>query len=158
MPESSLIMQAIGLGLLVSLGFSETLGLAAGGMVVPGYVALMIHHPLRILGTIIVALLTFWTVKLLSNYMFVYGRRRTVLIIVVGFCLGWASKELFIIYPPSMPSSMSVEFQSIGYIIPGLIANWMERQGVVETITTLIVAGVLVRMLLMIFTGGEVIL
>jgi len=158
LPESSLIMQAIGLGLIVSLGFSETLGLAAGGMVVPGYVALMIHHPLRILGTIIVALFTFWVVKFLSNYMFVYGRRRTVLIIIVGFCLGWASKQLFIIYPPSMPANMSVEFQSIGYIIPGLIANWMERQGVVETITTLIVAGVLVRMLLMIFTGGEVIL
>jgi hypothetical protein len=34
----------------------------------------------------------------------------------------------------------------------------MERQGVVQTITMLIVAGVLVRMLLMIFTGGEVIL
>ena len=57
-----------------------------------------------------------------------------------------------------MPTDFSLEFQSIGYIIPGLIANWMERQGVVETITTLIVAGVLVRMLLMIFTGGEVIL
>jgi poly-gamma-glutamate biosynthesis protein PgsC/CapC len=151
-------MQAIGLGLIVSLGFSETLGLAAGGMVVPGYVALMIHHPLRILGTIIVALFTFWIVKLLSNYMFVYGRRRTVMIIMVGFCLGWASRELFIIYPPNMPNDFALEFQSIGYIIPGLIANWMERQGVVETITTMIVAGVLVRMLLMIFTGGGVIL
>jgi gamma-polyglutamate biosynthesis protein CapC len=158
LPESSLVMQAIGLGLLVSLGFSETLGLAAGGMVVPGYVALMIHHPLRILGTIIVALVTFWIVKLLSNYTFIYGRRRTVMIIMVGFCLGWASKELFIIYPPNMSTDFSLEFQSIGYIIPGLIANWMERQGVVETITTMIVAGVLVRMLLMIFTGGEVIL
>jgi gamma-polyglutamate biosynthesis protein CapC len=158
LPDSSLVMQAIGLGLLVSLGCSETLGLAAGGMVVPGYVALMIHHPLRILGTIIVALLTFLVVKALSNYMFVYGRRRTVLIILVGFCLGWASKELFIIYPMNMTTDFSLEFQSIGYIIPGLIANWMERQGVVETITTLIIAGVLVRMLLMIFTGGEVIL
>ena len=158
MPESSLIMQAIGLGLMVSLVFSETLGLAAGGMVVPGYVALMIHHPLRILGTIIVALLTYFIVKFLSNYMFVYGRRRTVLIIMVGFCLGWASKELFVISPPNMPSDVALEFQSIGYIIPGLIANWMERQGVVETIAMMIVAGVLVRMLLVIFTGGEVLL
>jgi poly-gamma-glutamate biosynthesis protein PgsC/CapC len=158
LPDGNLVMQAIGLGLVVSLAFSEILGLAAGGMVVPGYVALTIHHPLRIMGTIIVALATFWVVKYLSNYMFVYGRRRTVMIILVGFCLGWASKELFIFYPPSMPSDMAIEFQSIGYIIPGLIANWMERQGVIQTITTLIVAGVLVRMMLMIFTGGEVIL
>lgn len=158
MPEASLIMQAIGLGLVVSLVFSESLGLAAGGMVVPGYVALMIHHPLRIVGTIVVALLTFLVVRLLSNYMFIYGRRRTVMIIIVGFCLGWLSKELFIVSPPGVANDITLEFQSIGYIIPGLIANWMERQGVVQTITTMIVAGVLVRMLLMIFTGGEVIL
>lgn len=154
MPESTLIMQAIGLGLVLSLIFSETLGLAAGGMVVPGYIALMIHQPLRILGTIIVALITFFTVKLLSNYMFLYGRRRTVMIIMVGFCFGWASREFFVI----TPSGLTVEFQAIGYIIPGLIANWMERQGVVQTISMMIVAGVLVRMFLMIFSGGEVIL
>jgi len=147
-------MQAIGLGLVLSLVFSETLGLAAGGMVVPGYIALMIHQPLRILGTIVVALATFFTVKLQSNYMFLYGRRRTVMIIMVGFCFGWASRELFVI----TPSGLTVEFQAIGYIIPGLIANWMERQGVVQTISMMIVAGVLVRMFLMIFTGGEVIL
>jgi len=147
-------MQAIGLGLVLSLIFSETLGLAAGGMVVPGYVALMIHQPLRIAGTIIVALLTFVVVKMMSNYMFIYGRRRTVLIILIGFCFGWASREFFIISPPGF----TVEFQAIGYIIPGLIANWMERQGVVQTITMLIVAGVIVRMLLMIFSGGQVIL
>ena len=154
MPESTLIMQAIGLGLVISLIFSEVLGLAAGGMVVPGYIALMIHQPLRIIGTIVVALLTFLTVKFMSNYMFLYGRRRTVMIILVGFCFGWASRELFII----SPSGLSLEFQAIGYIIPGLIANWMERQGVWQTITVMIVTGVLVRMLLMIFTGGEVIL
>lgn len=154
MPESTLIMQAIGLGLVLSLVFSEVLGLAAGGMVVPGYVALMIHQPLRILGTIIVALLTYLAVRLMSNYMFLYGRRRTVMIILVGFCFGWASRELFVITPPGF----SIEFQAIGYVIPGLIANWMERQGVIQTITMMIVAGVLVRMMLMIFSGGEVIL
>lgn len=154
MPESTLIMQAIGLGLVLSLIFSETLGLAAGGMVVPGYVALMIHQPLRILGTIIVALVTFITVRMMSHHMFIYGRRRTVMIILIGFCFGWASRELFVI----TPSGLSVEFQTIGYIIPGLIANWMERQGVIQTISMMIVAGVLVRMLLMIFSGGEVIL
>lgn len=154
MPESTLIMQAIGLGLVLSLIFSETLGLAAGGMVVPGYIALMIHQPLRILGTIVVSLITFLTVRLMSHHMFIYGRRRTVMIILIGFCFGWASRELFVM----TPSGLSVEFQTIGYIIPGLIANWMERQGVVQTISMMIVAGVLVRMLLMIFTGGEVIL
>jgi hypothetical protein len=39
-----------------------------------------------------------------------------------------------------------------------LIANWMERQGVIQTLTTMIVAAILVRLLLMIFTGGRVLL
>jgi poly-gamma-glutamate biosynthesis protein PgsC/CapC len=149
----ALMVQSIGLGLIVSVVFSETLGLAAGGMVVPGYMALMIHAPLRILGTIIVSLLTFYSVKLLSNYMFIYGRRRTVLVILIGFLLGWLSRRFFMI---PLPSGTSLEFQSVGFIIPGLIANWMERQGVVQTLSTMIVAAVVVRLLLMIFTGGQV--
>ncbi len=149
-----LMMQSVGLGLVVSLVFSETLGLAAGGMVVPGYMALMIHDPGRIAGTIFVSMITYFTIMILSNYMFIYGRRRTVLIIIVGFLYGWLSRE-FLVFGFSGGASM--EFQAIGFIIPGLIANWMERQGVVQTLTTMIVAAVFVRLLLMIFTGGEVI-
>lgn len=153
MPEA-LVVQAIGLGLVVSVIFSETLGLAAGGMVVPGYMALMIHEPLRIGGTIAVSLFTFFVIKLLSNYMFIYGRRRTVLVILVGFVFGWISRHFFVI---DLPSGGAVEFQAVGYIIPGLIANWMERQGVIQTLTTMIVAAILVRLLIMIFLGGRVI-
>jgi len=46
--------------------------------------------------------------------------------------------------------------QSIGYIIPGLIANWMERQGIFRTLFTMIIAAVLVRLILIIIAGGEV--
>lgn len=149
------MMQSVGLGLVVSLVFSETLGLAAGGMVVPGYMALMIHDPGRIAGTILVSLLTYYFIRLLSNFMFIYGRRRTVVIIMVGFLFGWLSREFLMI---GLPDGQTLEFQAIGYIIPGLIANWMERQGVLETITTMIVAAVVVRLLLMIFMGGRVLI
>ena len=40
-----MIYQSIGLGLVVSLVFSEILGLAAGGLVVPGYIALYLDQP-----------------------------------------------------------------------------------------------------------------
>ncbi|KPJ48419.1 MAG: capsule biosynthesis protein CapC [candidate division Zixibacteria bacterium DG_27] len=148
------MIQAVGLGLVISLIFSETLGLAAGGMVVPGYIALMVHYPLRILGTVIVALITFWAMRFFSNFMFIYGRRRIVLVILLGFAFGWLSREFLII----KYQGISVEMQAIGYIIPGLIANWMERQGVIPTISTMIIAAVLIRMFLMILSGGEVLL
>ena len=150
-----LMMQSVGLGLVVSLIFSETLGLAAGGMVVPGYMALMIHDPARIAGTILVSLMTYYTIRLISNFVFIYGRRRTVIIIITGFIFGWLSRE-FLIF--GLPGGQTLEFQAIGYIIPGLIANWMERQGVIQTLSTMVVAAVFVRLLLMIFTGGKVII
>ncbi len=149
------MMQSVGLGLVVSLVFSETLGLAAGGMVVPGYMALMIHDPGRIAGTILVSLLTYYFIRLLSNFMFIYGRRRTVVIIMVGFLFGWLSREFLMI---GLPDGQTLEFQAIGYIIPGLIANWMERQGVLQTLNTMIVEAVVVRLLLMIFMGGKVLI
>ncbi len=149
-----IIIESVGIGLVLSLIFSETLGLAAGGMVVPGYVALMIHHPLRIVGTVLVSLMTFLTMKYLSNYMFIYGRRRVVLVILVGFLFGWLSREVLVI----QTNAVTLELQTIGLIIPGLIANWMEKQGVVKTITTMIIAAVFIRLLLMIITGGEVFL
>jgi poly-gamma-glutamate biosynthesis protein PgsC/CapC len=112
----------------------------------------MIHHPLRIVGTILVSLATYFTVRFLSNYSFIYGRRRTVIIMLIGFAFGWLSRQLLVIKLPTL----SVEMESIGLVIPGLLAGWMERQGVIETISVMIVAAVIVRLLLMILSGGQI--
>lgn len=148
-----MIEEAIGLGLVTSLIFSETLGLAAGGMVVPGYLALMIHEPFRIFGTIVAALLTFGTLKLMSRYMLIYGRRRIVVSVLVGFVFGAASRDLLVLKLHDAPLDLS----TIGYVIPGLIANWMERQGVVQTLCVMTTTAVLVRLLLMLLNGGALI-
>ncbi len=148
-----MIEQAIGLGLVVSLIFSETLGLAAGGMVVPGYPALMIHQPLRIVGTVIAALLTLGAIKLVSRYTLVYGRRRIVVSVLIGFVFGALSRDLLIFRLHDTP----VDLRTIGYVIPGLIANWMERQGVLQTLCVMTTTAVLVRLLLMLLSGGNLI-
>lgn len=148
-----MIEQAIGLGLVVSLIFSETLGLAAGGMVVPGYLALMIHQPLRIVGTVIAALLTLGAIKLVSRYTLVYGRRRIVVSVLIGFVFGALSRDLLIFRLHDTP----VDLRTIGYVIPGLIANWMERQGVLQTLCVMTTTAVLVRLLLMLLSGGNLI-
>ncbi len=147
-----LIIKSVGLGLLLSLLFSETLGLAAGGMVVPGYIALMLHDPGRLLGTILVALATFGAVKLLSSVAFIYGRRRIVFTILIGFILGLVSRDLLVFDI----NGINFELHTIGLIIPGLIANWMERQGVISTLSMMIIAAVFIRLLLMILSGGDI--
>ena len=93
-----MIEEAIGLGLLISLLFSETLGLAAGGMVVPGYVALLIHQPLRLAGTIVVSLVTLGSLKLLSRYTLIYGRRRIVVAVLFGFIYGALSRDFLVFH------------------------------------------------------------
>lgn len=145
-----MVEEAIGLGLAISLIFSETLGLAAGGMVVPGYLALMIHEPLRIIGTVAVALLTFGTLKLLSRYTLIYGRRRIVVAVLIGFIYGALSRDLLVF----RLNDARWDARAIGYVVPGLIANWMERQGVLQTTCVMTTTAVLVRLFLMLIHGG----
>ncbi|MEZ5302916.1 MAG: poly-gamma-glutamate biosynthesis protein PgsC/CapC [Verrucomicrobiales bacterium] len=60
-----LLTAAIGIGLAISLLFSELFGLAAGGLVVPGYFALYLNHPIVIAMTVAAALATYLIVRLL---------------------------------------------------------------------------------------------
>lgn len=152
------LIEAIALGLVVSLAFSETLGLATGGMIVPGYVALALAQPpaaagKTVLVTLVVALATYGVIRVLSRYMLIYGRRRTVIIILVAFALGALVRAL----PINVDEKTSIVLIPIGFIIPGLIADWMERQGLVQTVSSLIMASVIVR-LIMIAMGGKAVL
>jgi len=141
-----MIYQAIGIGMVVSFAFYEIVGLSPGGIVVPGYIALFLDQPIRILVTLLVALLTYFSVKTLSNYIILYGRRRFLAMILIGFLLKWLIEEIIIKIPIS-----GIELRSIGYIIPGLIANEMRRQGILPTIYSLAIVSIMVRLLLLLF-------
>lgn len=152
-----MIYQSIGLGLVVSLVFSEVLGLAAGGLIVPGYIALYLDQPLRILGTTVAALVTYGSLRLLSRFILLYGRRTLVFCVLAGFLFGYATRFLLI---AGDWMGVGVDFtivQSIGYIIPGLIAYWMLRQGIFETLCTMLMAAFIVRLALVVAQGGGLI-
>jgi poly-gamma-glutamate biosynthesis protein PgsC/CapC len=137
------LVEAVAIGLVISLAFSETLGLATGGMIVPGYIALILHRPERVAGTVAVALATWVVVRFLGRYMLVYGRRRTVLIMLVAFSLGWLSR-----LAKFQVEGSDVALATIGFIIPGLVADWMERQGIIQTLSSMLIASVFVRLIL----------
>ena len=44
----------------------------------------------------------------------------------------------------------------IGNIIPGLIANWMDRQGVIRTLSVVLLTAVIVKLMVMIIFGGAI--
>jgi hypothetical protein len=81
----------------------------------------------------------------------IYGKRRTVLMIVGGFLIGWAIRAIDLALAGGVPGGgpAPADFAVIGYIIPGLIAIWIDRQGPVETCCTVLTAGAVVRLVLM---------
>lgn len=146
-----LLSISIGIGLAISLAFAEIFGVAVGGMVVPGYVALHLTKPLDVIITLGIGFLTFLVVHTLSSVMIVYGRRRTVLMILVGYILVMGMRFL----ASSLNLLDGFEPMVIGFIIPGLIAIWMDRQGVIETLSALMIASVAVRLILILTMGTE---
>lgn len=151
---SELLPVAIGLGLVVSLLLSEFLGVASAGMVVPGYIALFLTRPSQLALTLLAAGLTFTGIRVLGNFVIIYGRRRTAFAILLGYLLGAIVGRVGSYYVAPMEAGGEAV---IGYIIPGLVAIWMDRQGVLETLGALTVCSVFVRLLLVLLMGGELV-
>ncbi len=145
---------AIGLGVAFSLLFHEIFGLAAGGIVVPGYIALNFHDPFKLAGTLIVSLAAWMCIRIISQFVFIYGRRRMVIAVLLGFIFGILSRFAF---TSDTLDVFGGKLEAIGYIIPGLIANWMERQGVYKTITTVLMGGAMIRLMVIVLSGGRLI-
>lgn len=130
-------------GVAISLLFSELTGLSPAGLVVPGYIALSLQTPRRVVYTLVIALLAWAAAKLLSQWMILYGRRRFAVLILLSFLLNELITGAGILpYDPGM----------IGVLVPGIIANEVEKQGVVKSFLSLgIVVAILV--LLMMWKG-----
>lgn len=139
-----LIAHVVGIGMVVSFIFTEIVGLSAGGIIVPGYLAFYWANPQRLLSTLVVSLLTYGIVKLLSRQIILFGRRRFMLSILIGYVVG---SLLFssIRYLPLSPDT-----RVIGYVIPGLIANDMIKQGVLRTILAVGIVSLIVRLIFLI--------
>ncbi|MFL2997490.1 MAG: poly-gamma-glutamate biosynthesis protein PgsC [Candidatus Neomarinimicrobiota bacterium] len=140
---------SIGLGIVLSLVLSESLGVTAGGIIVPGYISLYLHQPIQVIITLLVAIIVWGIIQGLGKIIFLYGKRRIVLALILGFFFGYITRNF--LYVNEDFGSLAV----IGNIIPGLIANWMDRQGVTRTISVIILTSVLVKLIVMLLFGGQ---
>jgi poly-gamma-glutamate biosynthesis protein PgsC/CapC len=133
---------ALTIGIIVSLVLTEVVGLTAGGIIVPGYVALLLDRPTALLGFLLVATATYGMVRALGTVLMLYGSRRFAVAVLAGLTLSvgaqWASL--------SVP--LYVEWIGLGLIVPGLLAHQFDRQGVLPTLAMLAIAAPLVRTIL----------
>ncbi len=147
-----LLPVSIGIGLAVNLFLTEIFGLTAGGLVVPGYFALYLNKPLMVLPTVAAGFVAFAAVQGISSVMVLYGRRRIVLLILVGYLMGMAARYFI----QGSLKAEGLDFEVIGFIIPGLIALWIDRYGLLESLTSLITISILVRIILVLLFGKEI--
>ena len=121
------------LGLIITVVFIWITNIYPGGIIVPFYLVLFINQPLRIAGTVAIGLVTFWCYRFLCRWFILFGKRRFLVMIAVSGIITYLVHTYII-----SRFSLALEFRVIGLIIPGLMANQFERQGVLITLLSLI--------------------
>jgi poly-gamma-glutamate biosynthesis protein PgsC/CapC len=136
----------LGVGLVVSLLLAEVLSIAPGGYIVPGYIAVNLGSPGRVAATIGVAAATLLLMKAVGQVVLLYGMRRFVLYLLTGFTLGMAY-SIFVAHTAGDP------VEAIGFVVPGLIASWMDRQGTLVTLGSMITVAVVAGLVVLLVTA-----
>lgn len=129
------------LGIFVSLIYSELTGFSPSGLIVPGYLALNASNPSRIFFTLLVSLITYLIIKFVSEYTIIYGKRQFAMSVGVSLLVN-------LILTTVMPSSLGI----IGNIIPGIIANEWNKEGIIVSSISLTIV-VLIIVLIMLALG-----
>ncbi|MGA2587393.1 MAG: poly-gamma-glutamate biosynthesis protein PgsC [Candidatus Aminicenantales bacterium] len=126
------------IGLVVALLYTEITGILPGGIIVPALIALYLDQPLRVVATVLAAFLSLACYKVLGRYFLLFGRRRFVLLLLLG---GFFGQLWFLLWPRLFAAPL--DLRVIGWIIPGLLASNLARQKIVPTLASLATASVL---------------
>ena len=141
-------MHFLFVGILVSLFITETTGFSPGGVVVAGYLALFAQQPAWLAGTLAVAAATWGVVRLLRQWLLLYGRRLFAMHLLTGMLLGQA----VMLYGRGM-AHWDWGISVIGWIVPGLLSRDFDRQGFLPTLLATALAVVLIRLVALVGDG-----
>jgi len=143
-----LIYETFFIGLVLALFYVEIMDIYPGGIIVPAYVALYLDQPLRVLATVLIALLSLLTFRFLSRFFILFGRRRFVMLLLLGALWG---QLWFLIVPHVFSGAM--ELRVIGWVIPGLLANNLEKQRFFATLASLFTVSILIYFVVRLLAG-----
>ncbi len=137
-----MLYSSVALSIILSFISTEFVGVLTGGMISAGYLAYYFNSPTRIISTLFVAILITLAIKVLKNFLILYGRRRFMLSVLLSIFFVYIFQKMYFYL-----SAFDVDLRIIGYIIPGLIANDMEKQGIVKTILSLLAISSIIYLL-----------
>ena len=127
-----MILETLFIGLVLALLWAEVTDVAPGGLVVAGYFALTIDRPLRVAATLAAALIALAVYRFLSGHLLLFGRRRFVLLVLVGAIV---SQAWLLLLPKLFGAP--VELRVIGWVVPGILASSLIRQRPWPTLASL---------------------
>ena len=138
--DEELVRLTFIVGIAVSVLVYERTHRTTGSLVVPGYIGASLLSPVALLTTGLNATLTWFLVaRLLPRFAAVYGRTLFVVNIAVSVALSMLFGPVFgAVLPTQVP-----HLDTIGYVIPALIAYDMNRQGPSRTATTVAITGMI---------------
>lgn len=133
---------ALTLSIFIGFAFQSMFSLFSGGLVSAGYIALYLTSPLRLLITFSLSLVIWLLIKALGSCTILFGRRRFAITMVISILLSYLIEIVLVRF------SLPVDLRIIGYIVPGLIANDMERQGVLKTVISISLISTLIYLII----------
>ena len=139
---------AIGISIILGFLSSEFLGLLTGGLVSAGYLAFFMDQPMRLVSTLVLAVVIYLVAEGLQKVVIIYGRRRFMVVVLLSLIGTWAFEKG--LYP--LLGFLETDIRVVGFIIPGLIANDMFRQGILKTVLGVSVLAIVVKLLLLLVT------
>lgn len=125
------------LGIVVSTIIYKRTGLTLGGVIVCGYLALFIGQPTHILVTLATSYLTYQIVyKVLQKRFMLNGRKLFEVEILIG--LIFQALWITIIQVLGLFDMDFTLFYGIGFVLPGVVAHDMGRQGPRNTLGSIL--------------------
>lgn len=134
--EATYFYLALVIGLVVSLLIEQIFGVSTGGMIVPGYLAIVCDDISQVILIFAVSFIVYLIVDyILPHFMILFGRKKFVASLIVGLLIKLTLEMVF----PILPFSI-MEFRGVGVITPSLIASSYSKQGIRYTIPAVLIA------------------
>jgi gamma-polyglutamate biosynthesis protein CapC len=122
--EAEVATVALAIGLVFALTCYLVTNLSPGGMITPGWVALTLAEDTRkIIVIVAVTAMAYGGTLLLQRHVILYGKRLFAAVTMLSVLL---STSLFLVIHEDYPLLFAHE--TLGFIIPGLIAYQLVRQ------------------------------
>ncbi|MGN9813296.1 poly-gamma-glutamate biosynthesis protein PgsC/CapC [Micromonospora sp. BQ11] len=137
--SAQLATASLGIGLVFALLCYLATNLSPGGMITPGWIALtLIEDQLQAVIIFGMTILTYLLTLVLQRVVILYGKRLFAAIVLLSVLL---QLTLFVIVQRDLP--LLFAHQTLGFVIPGLIAYQLVRQPPKATVlATVVVTGI----------------